>query len=100
MRHNQAEREEKNKQALLKKKNLEAAYKEVFASKAGEKVLNDIYSKANMWTTTFTGNSQTFFNEGKRDLGLYIMKRCNSADPNIMVNLMNDNLALQLSKDE
>ena len=98
MRHNQAERDEINQAALLKKQNLNAAYKEVFSTKAGKQVLNDIYGKANMWTTTFTGNSQSYFNEGKRDLGLYIMKRCNTADPNIMVNIMQDNLALKLSE--
>ena len=51
------------------------AYKEVFlASPNGRLVLNDILARCRVFSTTFTGNSQTFFLEGGRAIGLQILE--------------------------
>ena len=39
----------------------------------GRRVLNDIPCQCNIFQTTFTGNSQGMFLEGKRSIGLLIM---------------------------
>jgi hypothetical protein len=44
----------------------------------------------NLYTSTFTGNSQTFYLEGKRDVGLDILKLLEDADPTIYPKLILD----------
>ena len=39
----------------------------------GRRVLNDILGQCHIFQTTFTGNSQGMFLEGKRSIGLIIM---------------------------
>ena len=79
---------------------LKKDYKDIFQSAAGHRVLDDLLSKAQIWETTFTGNSKTYFNEGRRDLGLYIFKMVNAADPNIIAQFIFDNAKLKASKED
>ena len=61
-------REEHRQQKIAK------AYQEVFlGSESGRLVLNDLLSRTSVFTTTFTGNSKTFFLEGSRNVGLQIL---------------------------
>jgi len=99
MRHNEREREEAKKQREMEYEARKEAYRFVFRTQQGKVVLDDILKKAMLWVTTFTGNSQTYFNEGKRDLGLYILKMTNTADPNIIIQLMSEKLELKLRQD-
>lgn len=92
MRHNEAERADKRKARDDAEKQKTEAYRIVFNTPEGKVVLEDIMEKGNIWFTTFTGNSQTYFLEGKRDLALYIVKRITKADPNVIANLMKDNI--------
>ena len=55
--------------------------KEVLSTSAGRNVLWHILDNAGIYTSSFTGNSQTFFNEGRRSLGLYILSLMEDADP-------------------
>ena len=74
-------------------------YKRVFGTPEGMQVLNDILSKGYFYSTTFTGDNKGMWLEGKRDLALYVMKRVNTADSNIMIKLMSDNQKLKLERD-
>jgi len=78
---------------------LKKDYKDVFQSAAGQRVLDDLLFRAQIFQTTFTGNSKTYFNEGRRDLGLYIFKMVNVADPNIIAQFIFDNAKLKASRD-
>jgi len=99
MRHNDEERASKQKERKAEYEKINSAYKFVFQTAQGKVVLDDILSKGMLWQTTFTGNSQTYFNEGKRDLALYVLKRTNTADPNIIIRMMEDNLKLKLERE-
>jgi len=100
MRHNEGERKKRQAERDAEYKRINRAYKAVFGTPEGKVVLDDLLSKGKLWVTTFTGNSQTYFNEGKRDLALYILKRTNTADPNIIIKLMEDNLRLKLEREQ
>ncbi len=64
-----------DRQGKRKLLDLIAAYKEVFlGSAAGRLVLNDVLARCRVFSTTFTGNSQTFFLEGGRAIGLQILE--------------------------
>lgn len=52
-------------------------FKAVFlGSPAGRRVLSYLLNESGVFETSFTGNSRTFYNEGKRDIGLDIMDHC------------------------
>lgn len=49
-------------------------YQQTFLdSERGRRVLNDLLKQSMVFSTTFTGNSKTFFLEGSRNIGLYIL---------------------------
>jgi hypothetical protein len=65
-----------------KKKALELnqAYKEVFLSVSGQKVLRDIASQCNLDTSTFNKDAMiTSFQEGRRTIALYILGHLNTS---------------------
>ena len=76
-------------------------YKETFGTPAGMRVLDDILGKGSLWSTTCHGNidGKDGFREGKRDHALYILKRVNVADSNIIINMMRDNQRLKLERE-
>ena len=90
---------EQRKTKELRYKELNRDFAKVFGSAEGMRVLNDILAKGYFYTTTFTGDSKGMWLEGKRDLALYVMKRVNSADSNIMMKIMAENQMLKLERD-
>ena len=48
--------------------------RDVLKTKSGKRFFNRLFSKCKMYNTSFTGNSTTFFNEGKRSVALEIFE--------------------------
>jgi hypothetical protein len=63
----------KTKEDEDKLKRLSAAYKALFDSPDGRIVYKDLMDRCMTFETTMTGNSWTYFNEGKRAIGLHIL---------------------------
>jgi hypothetical protein len=57
--------------------------KHVFESKDGLYVLDHILTKCGIKETVFTGNSRTYYNAGKQDIGNDILAEVTIADVNI-----------------
>jgi hypothetical protein len=74
-------------------------YKETFKTPHGLRVLDDILSKGHFYHTTFTGDNSTYFKEGRRDLALYVLKVVNSADSNIVTEILRENQRLSIERD-
>lgn len=53
----------------------------------GQRLLFYFLSLGNIYSTTFTGNSETFFLEGKRAIALHILDLINNADPHLYIKL-------------
>lgn len=53
----------------------------VLATTQGKELLWEIMSMCGIYNNTFTGNSSTFFAEGKRAIGLEILGLLSDADP-------------------
>lgn len=64
------------------RKKLLADFREVIALPAGRRVLWWILSLSSVFGNCFTGNSVTYFNEGKREVGLRILNMIDDADEN------------------
>ena len=65
--------EEKELSAKLENESLMNAYRSMLRHPDGRRVLWDILEKCRVFHTTMTGNSWTYFNEGSRSIGLYLM---------------------------
>jgi hypothetical protein len=69
--------EKKELEKKLKNESLLLSYKTLLNNPDGKRVLWDILSMCGVFQLSFTGNSRTYFNEGKRQIGLYIMTMLN-----------------------
>lgn len=54
-------------------------FKKVLSLPEGRRVMWKILSDSGVFRSSFTGNSTTFFNEGKRDIGLLVLGGVNAA---------------------
>jgi hypothetical protein len=69
--------EKKHLAAKLENEGLMGAYRSMLKSPDGRRVIWDILEKCRVFHTTMTGNSWTYFNEGSRSIGLYLMSILN-----------------------
>lgn len=65
-----------------------AQVRDVLRTKAGKRFVWDILSHCGLNSNSFTGNSHTFYNEGRRGVGLYVLDLLEQADPSIYPNLI------------
>lgn len=71
---------------------LRQAFNECLESKAGKKVLWWLLSECKVFQQTMTGNAWTNFNDGKRSVGLTLMREIIAADPVKWIEMQHDNL--------
>ena len=62
--------------------------KDILASKAGMRFFSRLFSEGKVFQTTFTGDSQTFFLEGHRNLALMFFADVCEACPEKIARLM------------
>lgn len=62
--------------------------KAVLASPEGRRFVWDLLSSAGILQRSYTGNSATFYNEGRRAMGLDILERVQAADATAFPNMM------------
>jgi len=77
------EQEKLQKRAYLDHKTLVRDYEFAFRGPEGSRVLEHIMSLCRINSSTFTGNSRTFYNEGVQDVGKAIKRMVMEADPEI-----------------
>ncbi len=84
-------RKEKKKELheIWRKKELDD-FKKVLSIPEGRRVLWRILEEAHVFKTTFTGNSTTFFNEGKRSIGLMVLDEVMKASPEKFQQMQNE----------
>ena len=62
------------KKASIEQKNRRRVYTDCFGTDQGRRVLLDLLTRSYLFSSTFTGNSYTYFNEGARSaLALELM---------------------------
>ncbi len=62
----------------------------VLSSVQGRRFLWRLLGVCHVFKTSFTGNSTTFFNEGKRDIGLRVLGDINEASPDGYLKMMQE----------
>ena len=64
----------------LKNEQLIRSYRSVMATPQGRDVIWDILTMCRVFNLSMTGNSWTYFNEGGRQIGLYVLSMLNLGD--------------------
>lgn len=62
--------------------------RELMKTRVGKDLMWRILSMCELYVDTFTGNSSTFYREGKRAVGLEILQLLEDSDPTIYPNLL------------
>lgn len=56
-------------------------FKWLMSDKRGRRIVHRWLTKAGVWRSSFTGNSETFFREGQRNIGLMLLDQINAHCP-------------------
>lgn len=83
-----AERRRKDKDA--RKQEL-ADLRWLMGQPQGRRFMWRVLERAGVYKTSFTGNSATFFNEGKRDMGLWALATVMEACPEQFLSMTQEN---------
>lgn len=81
---------ERNKKYSLKREKELAEFKAILETYGGRSFVWRLLTQCGVFRTSFTGNSTTFFNEGKRQIGLWTLDEIYSADPNAFQKMQNE----------
>jgi hypothetical protein len=67
--------------------------KQVLSTPSGRRFITRLLDQTGLLASDmFTGNSTTFYNLGKRDVGLWVYNEMMKAKPESMIEIMNDRL--------
>lgn len=62
----------------------------MMAHKAGRRIMWRLLAQAGVYRTSFTGNSETFFREGRRDMGLFFLDEVHNHCPDAYVTMLKE----------
>jgi hypothetical protein len=83
------ERAENERQSILRERN---ELKTLLQNPSFRRVMWKNLSKCGIYTSTMTGNSWSYHNEGKRSVGLEMLNDILLADPNAWILMQQENL--------
>lgn len=86
----EAQVKDRNQKVENETAQLDADLRKLLDRPEGRRVMWWVISEAGVYRTSFTGNSTTFFNEGRRDLGLSILARISSVDNEALLSMMRE----------
>ena len=76
-----------------------ANVRQLLKTRQGKDVIWHILSLCNIYSDTFTGNSQTFYLEGRRSVGLQVLQLLEDADPLAYAELLLEKNKEQMNDD-
>jgi hypothetical protein len=65
----------------------------LMSSKQGRRIVWRLLDKAGVFRTSFTGNSETFFKEGMRNMGLFLVAEIMAHSPEAFALMLNESKA-------
>lgn len=90
IRGQEAAEAEASKRAAMRARDLADDIRWLMSNKRGRRIAWWLLEFAGVYRTSFTGNSQTFFNEGMRNVGLALMKQIDTACPQHYVTMLDE----------
>ncbi len=79
-------------------KKLEADVNSVMGTPQGKDLIWEVLSLCGIYENQFTGNSSTFFNEGRRSVGIDLIQMLTDADPTLYAQLLLERAKLEENK--
>jgi hypothetical protein len=76
-----AKKQVEDKQQLARRREIDD-FKWLMADERGRRFMWRLLEKAGVFRSSFTGNSETFFREGQRNIGLMLIADIHEACPN------------------
>jgi hypothetical protein len=77
--------------AKIRREDQLSAMRHILEEEGGQEFFWRLLARCKLYETSFTGNSQTFFNEGKREVGLWVLSEIVAADPAAYAKMMMKN---------
>lgn len=88
--NDEARIKEAEKKAKFDRDDVISALNSLLKSSGGRKWVWDMLVKCHVFRSSFTGNSQTFFNEGERNVGLSILNDVMEASPDVFAQMQKE----------
>lgn len=73
--------------------------RKVLSTPEGRRFIWKMLGRAGVFRSSFTGNSHTFFNEGKREIGLGLFEDVMTINSEMFVRMQKENTSLENNKD-
>jgi hypothetical protein len=92
-----AEREaaaERERRAKLSALTEEADWRWLMGNERGRRVVRRLLETTGVWRSSFTGNSETFFREGARNVGLQVLNLVTTHAPEQLIPTMTETLSV------
>ena len=81
---------ERRTTAQQRERDIAAGLGETLATKQGRALVHWLLTECGIYSTSFTGNSTTFFNEGKRQIGLQVLARVTKDHPDAYLTMLKE----------
>ena len=78
---NSQQRHDKVQAEKLAKEQFEADFTWLMSHTAGRRIVHGMLAKTGIYKQSFTGNSETYFREGRRSVGLDLLADVNTITP-------------------
>lgn len=79
------------REANIAAQKAEEDFKWVVSTEQGRRFLWDLLAFTGVYRSSFTGNSHTFFNEGRRDVGLRLIGQLHEYAPEAYLRMLKEN---------
>lgn len=81
LRGQERAKEAADERSKLAQQNEAEDFKWLMSSKRGRRIVWRLLERTGVYRSSFTGNSETFFREGQRNVGLMLMAQINEFSP-------------------
>jgi len=88
---NKKEVEQANREEKFSHKQQMADIRLILETEQGRRFIWKYLSKCGVFRSSFTGNSNTFFREGERNIGLQLMEEVMAADADAYIKMAKEN---------
>lgn len=92
MEYHQETEDAAERQTLEREQRLEST-RRMLATREGRDFVWRVLDRAGIFALSYTGDQETFFREGQRNIGLFVLDDVLAAEPDILHKLMKENYA-------
>jgi hypothetical protein len=77
-------------EASLERRNTAENWAWLMSSKRGRALMRDMLHFCGVYRSSFTGNSETYFREGQRNVGMYLLSQAQEHAPDFYIEMIKE----------